>query len=74
MTIVLYAMATFAIVFGGGMLGLLLGRVLPKEYRSDATQKVVQTATGMISLLTALVLGSLVATAKNKFETNNQQT
>lgn len=74
MTIALYALATFAVVFGGGMLGLLLGRVLPKEYHGDATQKVVQTATGMISLLTALVLGLLVATAKNKFDTNNQQT
>ena len=70
----LYALATFAVVFGGGMLGLLLGRVLPEEYHSDATQKVVQTATGMISLLIALVLGLLIATAKNKFDTNNQQT
>jgi hypothetical protein len=38
MTIVLYGLATFAVVFGGGMLGLLLGGVLPEEYRSDATQ------------------------------------
>jgi hypothetical protein len=73
MTIALYGLATFAIIFGGGILGLLFGRVLPEEYRSDATQKIVQTATGMISLLAALVLGLLVATAKNKFDTDNQQ-
>ena len=66
MTIALYGLATFAVIFGGGILGLLFGRVLPEEYRSDATQKIVQTATGMISLLAALVLGLLVATAKNK--------
>ena len=55
------------------MLGLLFGRVLPEEYRSDATKNIVQTATGMVSLLAALVLGLLVATAKNKFDTSNQQ-
>jgi hypothetical protein len=73
MTIVLYGLATFAVVFGGGMFGLLLGRVLPAEYHSDATQKIVQTATGLISLLAALALGLLVATAKNKFDTSNQE-
>jgi hypothetical protein len=73
MTIALYGLATFAVIFGGGILGLLFGRVLPEEYRSDATQKIVQTAIEMISLLAALVLGLLVATAKNKFDTDNQQ-
>jgi hypothetical protein len=73
MTIALYGLATFAVIFGGGILGLLFGRVLPEEYRRDATQKVVQTATGLISLLSALALGLLVATAKNKFDTDNQQ-
>jgi hypothetical protein len=71
--IVLYGLAALVVVFGGGMLGLLLGRVLPEKYHSDATQRVVQTATGMVSLLSALVLGLLVATAKNKFDTSNQQ-
>jgi hypothetical protein len=72
-TIILYGLATFLVIFGGGMLGLLLGRVLPEEYRSDATKTIVQTSTGMVSLLAALVLGLLVATAKNKFDTSNQQ-
>jgi len=69
----LYGLATFAVIFGGGILGLLLGRVLPEEYHSDTTKNIVQTATGMVSLLAALVLGLLVATAKNKFDTSNQQ-
>jgi hypothetical protein len=53
MTIVLYGLATFVVVFGGGILGLLIGRILPEAYRSDATQKIVQTLTGLISLLAA---------------------
>jgi hypothetical protein len=52
---------------------MFLGRFLPHEHRSDATQRVVQTATGMVSLLSVLVLGLLVSTAKNKFDTSNQQ-
>jgi hypothetical protein len=74
MTIALYGLVAFAVVFGGGMLGFFLGRLLPDHHRNDATQKLVQTATGMISLITALVLGLLVATAKNKFDTTNQET
>lgn len=73
MTIILYGLLTLLVIFGGGMLGLLFGRVLPDEYHSDATKNIVQTATGMVSLLAALVLGLLVATAKNKFDTSNQQ-
>ena len=68
MTIALYGLIAFAVVFGGGLLGLLLGRFLPEQYQSDATQRIVQTATGMVSLIAALVLGLLVATAKNKFD------
>ena len=74
MTIVLFGLITFAVVFGGGLLGLLLGRFLPERYHSDATQRIVQTATGMVSLIAALVLGLLVATAKGKFDTTNQET
>jgi hypothetical protein len=48
--------------------------LLPEQYQSDATQKVVQTATGMVTLIAALVLGLLVATAKNKFDSTNQET
>ena len=74
MTIALFGLIAFAVVFGGGLLGLLLGRLLPEKYHNDATQKIVQTATGMVSLIAALVLGLLVATAKNKFDTTNQET
>jgi hypothetical protein len=73
MAIALYGLIAFAVVFGGGLVGLLLGRLLPEQYHSDATQRVVQTATGMVSLISALVLGLLVASAKGKFDTANQE-
>jgi len=74
MRIVVYALIAFAVVFAGGLLGLLLGNLLPEKYRSDTTQRIVQTATSMVSLFTALVLGLLVATAKGKFDTAIQTT
>ena len=74
MRAVLYALAAFAVVFAGGVLGLFLGRLLPQKYQSDATQRIVQTSTGMVSLITALVLGLLVANVKGKFDTTNQTT
>jgi hypothetical protein len=73
-TIALYGLATFAALFGGGILGLLAGKLMPEKYHDDSTRAIVQTATGMVSLLAALVLGLLVATAKNKFDTSNKQT
>jgi len=74
MRAVLYALVAFAVVFAGGVLGLFLGRLLPQKYQSDATQRIVQTSTGMVSLITALVLGLLVANVKGKFDTTNQTT
>src|SRR6202162_1804334 len=74
MTIVLYGFLAFAVIFGGGMLGLLLGKIIPEEYRGHAPKSIVQPAAAMVSLSAALVLGLLVATAKNKFDINNKQT
>jgi hypothetical protein len=73
-TIASYGLLAFAVIFGGGMLGVLLGKILPERYFGDATKSIVQTASGMVSLLAALVLGLLVATAKNKFDNRNKQT
>lgn len=74
MTIALYGLMTFVVIFGCGLLGLLAGKLLPDKYHDSSTKAIVQTATGMVSLLAALVLGLLVATAKNKFDTFNKQT
>lgn len=51
-------------VFGGGVAGLYLSRVLPEAHRSKETQDVVRLATGMLSVLASLVLGLLIATAR----------
>jgi hypothetical protein len=62
------ALKAFAILFGGGMLGLAIGKLLPKDQLSDKTVECVWAATGTLSILTALVLGFLINAAKVKFE------
>lgn len=73
MTIVLFGLLAFAVIFGGGIVGFIVGELMPESYNDAATRAVMQTAMRTVSLLAALVLGLLVATAKNKFDTSNMQ-
>jgi hypothetical protein len=58
-------------VFGGALLGMLLRTILPEHHLNDATKDVVKLVTGLIATLAALVLGLLIASAKNSFDTVN---
>ena len=53
----------------GGIAGLVLNRVLRPSHLTKETQDVVRLGIGMISLLSSLVLGLLIATAKSSFDT-----
>jgi hypothetical protein len=68
-----HGLIAFVVIFGSGMLGLLVSSILPKHHTAEATQAIVQTTMGTISILAALVLGLLVATAKGKFDTVSTQ-
>jgi len=59
------------IIFIGSLLGIWLQRVLPRHHLDKETQDVVKLSAGMIATLTALVLGLLVSSAKNTFDTIN---
>ncbi len=61
-----------ACVFAGGIVGLNLHRVLPRTHLTKETQDVIRLGTGMVSVLASLVLGLLIATAKNSFDTTDQ--
>jgi hypothetical protein len=68
-----HGLIAFIVIFGSGMLGLLVSRILPKHHSAEASRGMVQTTMGTISILAALVLGLLVATAKGKFDTVSAQ-
>jgi hypothetical protein len=56
-------------IFGGALVGLLLHGLLPEPHLRDASKDTVKVGAGMIATLSALVLGLLVGSAKNTFDT-----
>jgi hypothetical protein len=69
MTSITISSIIFCCVFAGGLAGLFLHPFLPKEHLTKETQDVVRLGTGMLSVLSSLVLGLLIATAKSSFDT-----
>ena len=60
-------------VVAGAALGMWLGYRLPEPHRSAQSHDAIKLATGMLSVLAALVLGLLIASVKNAFDTTDSQ-
>ncbi len=58
----------FACTFGGALLGMFLRRILPESHLSSESKDVMKMGTGLLATLSALVLGLLIASAKNSFD------
>lgn len=76
MTGVFTAIAAGALTFGSGVLGLYFQKRLPKEHMSGGSRDMILAVIGLVTLLLALVLGTLVgntyaffATQKGELET-----
>ena len=63
------ALVAFAIILGGAFGGATLRRLLPEQHLSDETKDLIRLGTGLIGTIAALVLGLLIATAKNSYDT-----
>lgn len=63
----------FVCIFGAGLLGFALRRILPKHHLTDETGKTVHNVMGVVALLAALVLGLLVANTKSSFDLRSQE-
>jgi Protein of unknown function (DUF4239) len=59
----------FACVFGGALLGMFLRAVLPEHHLSADTKESVKLAMGLVATMAALILGLLVASSKNVYDT-----
>jgi hypothetical protein len=64
---------TFACIFGGSLSGLFLRAFLPQHHLSDKTMDAVKVGIGLIGTLAALVLGLLISSAINSFDTINTE-
>ena len=58
----------FACVLCGTLLGMYLGRVLPKHHLSDDAKDVIKVSMAMVATLAALVLGLMTASAKSSLD------
>lgn len=63
----------FVCVFGGSLLGFGLRVVLPEDHLGPASRDLVKLGMGTIATMTALVLGLLVASAKNSYDTQSRE-
>ena len=67
------ALISAACIFGGVLLGLWLQNLLPGHHLSNDSKETIKLGAGMIATLSALVLGLLVSSAKNNFDTVNAE-
>lgn len=67
------AAMVFASVFGAALLAMRLGNSLPQHHLSKETQDTVKLAMGLVATFTALVLGLLIASAKEAYDTNKNE-
>ena len=65
------ALVSVACIFGGTLLGLALRKILPADHLSTDSKDAVKVGAGMISMMSALVLGLLVSSAKQNFDSAN---
>ena len=61
----------FACVFGAALFGMFLRTVLPEQHLSADSKDTVRLGMGTIATMAALVLGLLVASAKNFYDTQS---
>lgn len=63
------ALISAGCIFGGVLLGLWLQNLLPDHHLNNDSKETVKLGAGMMATLSALVLGLLVSSAKNNFDT-----
>ena len=63
----------FCVIFGVAMIGLFFGGKLPENHKTEATQKTVQNVMTVVGILSALVLGLLIAGTKTNYDTRSRE-
>jgi hypothetical protein len=71
MIFIVIRLIVFACTFGGALIGMFLRAVLPERHLSADSKDTVRLGMGMIATMAALVLGLLVASAKNFYDTQS---
>ena len=73
MTSTIASLISFGCIFGGSLTGVALRSVLPQRYLTDEDKDVLRLGLGLITTLSALVLGLLISTAKSSYDAKRNQ-
>ena len=73
MTSTTTSLISFACIFGGSLTGIVLRSVLPERYFTSEEKDVLRLGLGLITTLSALVLGLLISTAKSSYDAKRSQ-
>ena len=73
MTSTLISLAVGVLTFGCEILGLLLQRLLPEQHMSGGSRDMISAVIGLVTLLLALVLGTLVGSAYGFYATQKSE-
>jgi hypothetical protein len=73
MTSTTASLISFAFIFCGALVGILLRSILPERYFTNEEKDVLRLGLGLITTLSALVLGLLVSTAKSSYDAKRSQ-
>jgi hypothetical protein len=63
----------FACTFAGSLCGMLLHAALPKDHLTAEAKDLIKLGMGLIGTMTALVLGLLIASAKDSFDAQSKE-
>jgi hypothetical protein len=67
------SLIALACIFGGALVGRLLGTVLPAQHLNGDSKDSVKLGMGLVATMCALVLGLLIASAKTYYDTQNAE-
>jgi Protein of unknown function (DUF4239) len=73
MSIILIIVVLFAGLVGAALLGRRVHRYLPEDHLSADSRDAVKLAMGLVATMTALVLGLLVSSAKDGYDTKRSE-
>src|SRR5262245_1117546 len=73
MNTTLTALIVFACLVGAALLGRLIRRLLPDHHLASDSRDGIKLALGLVSTMSALVLGLLVSSAKSSYDTERSE-
>jgi hypothetical protein len=73
MSSIAISLIVFLCLFGGTVIGILLGGTFPEHHLSSDSKDTVRVAMGLVATMAALVLGLLVSSAKSSYDTQSAE-